>query len=703
MGKGSKPTIGFWYSMMLHFGLSLPVDAILEIRGDVRTAWKGEQAGSGNIRINARNLYGGEKKEGGIDGTLTVLMGEQTQTPNAYLQQVYGTAQPAYRGLCTAVFNGVVGAMNPYIKTWSFKVRGISNWLVPVWEPTLARIGEGMNPAHIIYRLCVEVRGWDASKLDLVRMKAAAQTLYDEGLGLCLKWSRSDSLDTFIATVCDHVGGLMAEDPSTGQHFLRLLRGDYDPATLPLLDASNVIDVQEWDVPQLDGTVNRVTVTYRDIVTNKDAAVTYENAASREAQGAAIEQQKQYPGLWNGDLAARIAARDCHAISALLVTGKLVVQRGAVDIVRGDVLAFTWTFGNVRIERMPLRVIDIDEGDSTDTKLTLSVAQDVFGVPATTYNSTQPVPPPPDTAPHPITVQRLVESSWRDLAARLGAGDLAQVDALAGFVGSLGMPPVGVAYDYTLMTRLGTTGAYATRGSGDLVPGGQLQFAIGPTDTALALTGFVRLDQVSVGTEALIDDELVRVDAIDTQVGAVTIARGCVDTVPAAHAAGARMWFTDNHTGVDTTEYVTGEQVQALLLTRAPQGQLDPAQATPVSITLAQRAARPYPPGNLKINGATYPASVTGAITVTWSHRDRHVQADQLVDTTQGNIGPETGVTYTVRVYLGGVLQSTTTGITGTSVTPTSPIAGSVRIEVEAVRDGLKSWQMLAATFAYTP
>src|SRR3546814_12715191 len=56
--------------------------------------------------------------------------------------------------------------------------------------------------------------------------------------------------------------------------------------------------------------------------------------------------------------------------------------------------------------------------------------------------------------------------------------------------------------------------------------------------------------------------------------------------------------------------------------------------------------------------GVAYPATVEGALALSWSHRDRRGQADQLIDTTTGNIGPEAGTTYTVAVHLNGVLDS---------------------------------------------
>lgn len=59
-----------------------------------------------------------------------------------------------------------------------------------------------------------------------------------------------------------------------------------------------------------------------------------------------------------------------------------------------------------------------------------------------------------------------------------------------------------------------------------------------------------------------------------------------------------------------------------------------------------------YPPAKLRINGAAYPASDTsGSYSITWQHRDRLLQSDQIVPEGDGSIGPEPGTTYNVRIY----------------------------------------------------
>ena len=701
MGKSSKPIIGYWYSLGVHMGLCLgPIDALRRITAGGKVAWTGNLTASGDFDIRKPELFGGEKKEGGIDGTATMMMGDASQTVNPYLEAQIGSPMTAFRGLCMVLFRGRISAINPYLKAWSFQVsKWTAGWRTPVWESALCKIGEGMNGAHIIYRAVTDPvtgLGRDSSALDLVRHKAAAQTLYDEGLGFCFKWARSDVMSNFVQIVCSHAGGDFVDDPTTGLQYLKLFRGDYDIDTLDELNMHNIIELSEWDIGALAGSVNQITVSYHDCNTNKDANVVVQNLANIQAQGRVINQTNSYPGIWSGDLATLIAARDLHAVSSLPSRGKIKVQ-GTVDVRKGDVTAFTWSRGRLNISRMPVRILEIDRGDNVDSAITLTVAQDVYAMPSTSYV----VAPPsswtaPNLTPAPIPHQQLVEATWRDLSANMRSADLALVASTSCYMGALGDRPPCVAYNYELTTRIGSSGAFADVAAGPFTPTAILQAAMAaePGPTAIVLTGGSDLAAVTLPCEVLIGNEVMRCDALDPVTGAATLARGCVDAVPVAHAAGARVWFTDGWTSADPTEYVTGETIQAKLLTRTGEGTLDPSLATTASITLAGRQYLPYPPARVRINGTDNPASVTAPVTVSWSRRNRLTQADQLIDQTAGDITPEDGQTTTVQCFSGTTKVHEETGLTGTSATAWTPAtAGVYTVKVFSVRDGHNSLQ----------
>lgn len=141
-GKSKSATVGYWYEVAFHSGLGIgPFDAYLELRGGDKTAWRGEATHSQTIYINAPNLWGGEKDQGGIVGSVDLMFGEATQQPNSRLAGIFGPQQPAWRGFATLAFAGKYGAMNPYPQKASHKIRKIrEGWDGECWYPGKAAI-----------------------------------------------------------------------------------------------------------------------------------------------------------------------------------------------------------------------------------------------------------------------------------------------------------------------------------------------------------------------------------------------------------------------------------------------------------------------------------------------------------------------------------------------------------------------------------
>ncbi|MGH6640670.1 MAG: hypothetical protein ACREBY_18960, partial [Polaromonas sp.] len=126
------------------------------------------------------------------------------------------------------------------------------------------------------------------------------------------------------------------------------------------------------------------------------------------------------------------------------------------------------------------------------------------------------------------------------------------------------------------------------------------------------------------------------------------------------------------------------------------------------SVTFAHRGIRPYPPGNVMIfdaltSSSSSDAVISGDITVSWAHRNRLDNPDVLVFQSDGDIGPEPGTTYNVRLYDGVTLLASATGLTGTMYN-FAPVPGGIIdpfIELESKRDGYMSWQFHRVPFVY--
>lgn len=147
MGSSSSNkmhTIGYRYFFDIHMGIGRgPVDELVELRIGDRLAWRGNVGVSSMSYIESHNLFGGDEKEGGVYGLLRIMMGESTQTPQHYWMRGIWPANliPGFRRCVTVIFQGMVTAMNPYPKTWAWRVRRTTKgWDGAVWHPELAKI-----------------------------------------------------------------------------------------------------------------------------------------------------------------------------------------------------------------------------------------------------------------------------------------------------------------------------------------------------------------------------------------------------------------------------------------------------------------------------------------------------------------------------------------------------------------------------------
>lgn len=705
-GKGSKEyTVGYWYGLGMHMVLCHgPVDEVQEVQVGERTAWTGSVSSNASIAISRRDLFGGEEREGGVDGDLDVMMGASDQTPNAYLQSKLGTDIPAFRGVLSVAWRGLVAAMNPYIKPWRFRVKRIPK----AWYPAKAEINGDANPAHIIRECLTNAEwgmGYPAADIDDTSFTTAADTLHAEGFGLSILWSQEQAIEDFVLSILRHIDGVLYVHPRTGQFTLKLARADYTPSSLPVLSPANVLSIEEFSRPSWGEIVNQVTIQYRDGPTDKDASITVQDIAAIQLQGGVVATTVQYPGISRAELANRVAMRELKQLSSTLAKVTLVANRQASGLDIGSVFKLTWpAYG---INEMIMRVARIGYGHLTDGRVRIEAVQDIFGLPNAVYTN----PPPtgwqdPISLPAPCPAQTLYEVPYwqivKDIVGEIPS-ILDDIDPTEGMVATLGARPSNDAIDYHAFAWDAAASAWSDRGRGPFAPTALLAADLpqAAADATVAVSGAIDLEYVEAGDFAIIDAEWLLVQAVNVSASTVTLSRGVLDTVPVAHTSGARIWFVVPH--YISPEYVAGETPQLRLCPKTGRGELNVALAPTVSATIQQRFIRPYPPGNIKINGAAYPAVVAGDITITWANRNRVNQTVGVILQTDGNITPETGQTTTIRLYdQSGALRRTYSGLTGNSKTwaladiiaDGAGASGSVRIEIESARDGYTSWQL---------
>lgn len=254
--------------------------------------------------------------------------------------------------------------------------------------------------------------------------------------------------------------------------------------------------------------------------------------------------------------------------------------------------------------------------------------------------------------PTPVSVARAFEPSYRDL---LAYGIDASPTATECYAAVTAQKPDEISADYRLVERAGSTGSFAGTEIEDWAVTGVTTTGLSdqPEDNVLTFGpgGLPNIETIAVGTPAMAGNEVFKVLSVDATAGTVTVGRACVDTVPVAHGAGTRVWFYHTALGSNAVAYPQGTEVQMRLLSRTALAEITEDMAPTLTLTMARRAARPYPPAGIRINDSLNPGSVSGTILVSWKHRNKEVQGTALRSWLEDSLAAPTGVTYIVRAF----------------------------------------------------
>lgn len=512
MGKGSDPVTGYKYSFGIHMGISRgPVNELVAIKVGDKKAWEGSVTDDGDIFINKPDLFGGDKSEGGIVGTLKVMMGKATQTAPSVLTAMLGHALPGFRRMFTAFYDGQISSNSAYPKKWDFRVRRTtSGWDGDAWypekamikldgvtttetvyvpnrmDPTGGPLGDSiadaynhvneqyenetyasqtvtftpeihaMNPAHMIYE-CMTNREWGrglpASVLDIASFTKAADALYDEGFGLCMRWTRRDNIESFVQSVIDHIGAVIYSDRATALITLKLIRADYDPKALPIYDTdSGILSITENEVSAMGPAVNEVVVEYTDPVTNEKRTKNAQNLASLQAsRGVFNSTKKSYPGIPTVGLASRVAQRDLRMNAIALRRFSITMDRAGWRTSPGDVLRLRDTVRG--IQDVIVRVGRVEDGTLQNGTITITAVQDVFGLPLAAFTGDQPPGGSRPVTQPKLGRHRAFEVPYFLLKGGMKPADFDYITDDAGFLGTVAEKPTDLSLGYNIYVK----------------------------------------------------------------------------------------------------------------------------------------------------------------------------------------------------------------------------------------------------------
>lgn len=563
----------------------------------------------------------------------------------------------------------------------------------------------GMNPAHALYyaRTNSDIGREPIENLNDASYRSAADKLFAEGFGICTKYDpATESLEEFEQRIGKLIGGSVTRSLVDGQYYLDLARSDYVLEQLPILTDDDILQFSEQP-STLDGAINSVSVQYFDVDRKEEIATPPVQALGLIDAFGTIHQVNEYPEVPTASLAVRLADRDVRTTTTPTRALDLTTTRKPYDWRQNQY--FRLQAPKRGIADMVCILGELSTGTLRSGAIKFKATQDIYNMSETTFVEVEPgVDTRPSQIPRPIMQQKVFEAPYVEAVQSMTRADLAALPTDVGYLLAVAADPAQ-SRDYTVTVAPDGVN-YVPVATGDWCPTavvveGDDLLGHAPL-TAFTLSSGQRLDQVELGTAALWGDEICRVDALDVATGAITLGRACADTVPAVHPAGSRIWFYDSAAAASTTEYTEGETVTVKLLTNTGSEQLPPAAAVPLPLEFKARLASPYPPGRFTVNGGYYPASAADTMVIDWVHRDREMQADQLIDTAAPAIGPEAGTTYTVRTYVDGVLYDTQAGVTAGPVSVAPTISGTARIELESERGTLVSWQKHVHELAYS-
>ena len=679
-----ETTIGYRYYVALQIIIGHgPIDAVTAVHAGRKEAWTGSAIGA--ISGDQPELFGPSDQEGGISGTLFIHDGAINQAPDAYAALKLTTV-PAYSGVAYGIWTNTQRDAGGYL--------GNSNYPPEIWItaqrlPDLLgngkkNIGGHANPAEFLYEMLVNTRwgaGMAIDQVDKPSFQAAAVTLYNEGMGIAPLYTEETDVENIILDILAHVDGAIYSDIFTGKRTLVLAREVTPLSGQPLFDETNSV-LTDFSRPAWDETVNEVHVNYKDAVTGEPGTVVAQDLANQQIQQAVVARTIDYPACPSAAQAQKLAWRDLRALSLPLAKCTIRADRSAWVLRPGTVIRVSNAqYGFVD---MAMRVNRINYGTLVDGMIEFECVQDVFNLSATIYGDvpttgwTDPGSPP-SAAAHQV----IIEAPYHITRSHPGSSA-----AEVGKILTWAAAPTGDAYQYRIFTRQGSA-SYVQRGAAPFGPTATLVSALTPTSGSIQVGPGQNLDllidadatgQANGAGLILIDNEWISWRTKTANGGGVytlnTIYRGVLDTVPAAHSAGARVRFLSNAMGTTADEYGLTASVDAKYLTTSSKGTLAIGSATNLPLTFTQRALRSYPPADVKVNGVSYPVAILGAYALTWKHRDR-TQQMAIIPQTDASIGPETGVTYTVRLYgETNTLLRTATGLTGTSYTWTDEADG---------------------------
>lgn len=621
----------------------------------------------GRFDIDDTEFLGGEEfGAGGIQATCDFYSGEPDQPVNAYLddtdRQRIATATtptaPRYAGTSYVVARELTSAApaatnrgayignSTSLKPWAFEIERIPALFAgqSAGENRVGSDGDA-NPVNVLYELLTNTEwgfGFAASTVDVgvnSSFDKAALSCIAEGLGFSMLIERQLSANDLVAEIERHIDGALFLDQTTGKWTLQLARGaddarfGYDINTVPQITDDDIVKIDEFTRGSWEDTTNQISVEFAkradEYKTSFALAQDMGNAILRG--GGSVSSPKsspgqiRMPGVKDAATAAQIAWRELRLQSYPLARVTLTTNRKFYAIKLGAI--FAWTNSRRGFTKLPMRVLSIDYGSPTSNKMTIKAVQDVFTFAAASMGD----PPASGWTPPTVTLQAFPSTEQiafeapralivRDPAyagdpaiSKVWCGARRQGSEVAFRIGQRNASgtPAGTyapAGQVTSFLRIGELTSALDAGTAiptttiTVTPTPDSQTAIEAAFDDSATAADLGVDLVAlilVGTEFMLVSSAA-VNASNVDLG--NVYRGVLDSAQENHAAGTDVYLMFLGGGLTDTTFPTTNNVDIELRMRSASS-IFSGSVTAISLTMAQRSQRPYPPSAVFYNG----------------------------------------------------------------------------------------------------
>lgn len=498
--------------------------------------------------------------------------------------------------------------------------------------------GVDSNPACAAFELLTDTDwgfGISSSKIDAASFLEAGETLFEEGNGFSFLLDRPIDASELKREIERQIDGTIYLDQRTGLFKMALFRAGYDIDDVPqIVDNVNLKNITDFTRGTWDGTTNQVQIEFED--RQREYAQTFaiaQDLANSRIQGSQIiSAQMTYPGVKDKDLANQIASRELRALSTPLAKATVTVDRSLSAVVPGDVVAVSDS--TLGVIQFPMRVLSVNYGTLDEGTISLGLVQDVFqfaqpffGAPDDTrwtFPQQDVVAPPEDEikvfeAPYALAIRDTdlpgqLDRIWATARNQNGV-------ATSQFIHQRNDPTtpvgayeeVGEIFGFSLIGEL--AGSLSHSGAN---PSTVIQLDPSPDTVDDMLEELVSVSPSDVGGQnlrnlLLIDDEFLGATVVsdaDTHIDLNGVYRGMLDSAPADHAAGAKVWLLTAGGGLSSSGIPQPNVVDVQVRPSSPMDDATELESATIQFQMNNRARRPYPPVELSLNGDRYPAQV---------------------------------------------------------------------------------------------